>query len=69
MALKTLELLLRAGEVVSINGPASIRLESKKGTNARLSIMADESVLIDRPRVNPAAQQAAQGLNLNPGKA
>ena len=69
MALTTLALDLKAGETVSINGPASIRLESKSGTSARLSIMADESVQIDRPRANPAAQQAAQGLNLNPGPA
>ena len=62
MALKTLALDLKPGETVSLSGPASIRLEQKSGGNARLSIMADESVRIDRPRQNPAAQSAAMGI-------
>lgn len=69
MALKTLALDLKTGETVSIAGPASIRLEQKSGTSARLSIMADESVQIDRPRQSPAAQQAAMGINLPAGPA
>ena len=62
MALKTLAIDLKAGETVTLNGPASIRLEHKSGGNARLSIMADESVKIDRPQPNRAAQSAAMGI-------
>lgn len=62
MALKTLNLDLKVGETVTLTGPASVRLESKSGGMARLAIMADESVRIERPH-NPAAQQAAQGIN------
>lgn len=62
MALKTLNLDLKVGETVTLTGPASVRLESKSGALARLAIMADESVRIERPH-NPAAQQAAQGIN------
>lgn len=62
MALKTLSLDVRVGESVSISGPASVRLESKSGTSARLSVMADESVRIERAQAQPAAQQAARGV-------
>jgi hypothetical protein len=62
MALKTLSLDLRVGETVTLSGPASIRLESKSGTMARVSVMADESVKIDRPGPAPAARQAALGV-------
>lgn len=61
MALKTLSVDVRVGETVTIGGPASIRLEAKSGGTARLSIMADESVKIARPR-NPAADQARAGI-------
>ena len=62
MALKTLTVDVRVGETVTVSGPASIRLESKSGGLARLSVMADESVKIGRPDPNPAAQQAARGV-------
>lgn len=62
MALKTLTLDVRVGETVTMSGPASVRVEQKSGSSARLSIMADESVKIDRPGANPAAQQAALGI-------
>lgn len=65
MTLKTLSLDVRVGESVSISGPASIRLESKSGTSARLSVMADESVRIERAQAQPAAQQAAIGIIAN----
>lgn len=45
-----------------MTGPASIKLENKTGNQARLSIMADESVKIERPMANPAAQQAVMGI-------
>lgn len=62
MALKTLTVDVRVGETVTMTGPASIKLENKTGSQARLSIMADESVKIERPMVNPAAQQAVMGI-------
>ena len=62
MALKTLTVDVRVGETVTMTGPASIKLENKTGSQARLSIMADESVKIERPMANPAAQQAAMGI-------
>ena len=62
MALKTLTLDVRVGETVTLSGPASIRVEEKSGTSAKLAIMADDTVRIDRQRVNPAAQQAALGI-------
>lgn len=62
MALKTLTLDVRVGDTVTMTGPASIKLEAKSGGTARLSIMADESVKIERPMANPAAQQAAMGI-------
>lgn len=62
MALKVLTIDLRAGETVAVNGPASFRLESKSGSVARVSVMADESVKIDRPQPGPAAQQAVRGI-------
>jgi len=62
MALKTLNVNVRVGEAITMTGPASIKLESKSGSQARLAIMADESVKIDRPMANPAAQQAVMGI-------
>lgn len=62
MALKTLTVDVRMGETVTMTGPASIKLENKTGSVARLSIMADESVKIERPMANPAAQQAVMGI-------
>lgn len=62
MALKTLTLDVRVGETVTLSGPASIRVEEKSGNAAKLAIMADDSVRIERPRQNPAAQQAAMGI-------
>lgn len=65
MALKTLTLSLKAGQMVTLDGPGSIRLERKSGTVAQVSVMADESVRIETPGARAegdGARQAAKGI-------
>lgn len=60
MALKTLTIDLKVGQTIQVSGPAAIKLESKSGTQARLSVMADESVVIERPDKNQGGHKWAQ---------
>lgn len=63
MAKTTIAIELRAGESLAVSGPAAIRLESKSGGVARLSVTADEGVRIDRPqRQKSGAEQARMGV-------
>ena len=64
MALKTLHVNLREGETLTVSGQASFRLESKAagGNAVRVSVMADESVTINRPEKNRGAQMATMGV-------
>lgn len=60
MALQTLTIDLKVGQTIQVSGPAAIKLESKSGTKARLAVMADESVAIDRPSKEDSGQKFAQ---------
>lgn len=60
MALKTLTIDLKVGQTIQVSGPAAIKLESKSGTQARLAVMADESVAIDRPSKDAGGHRLAQ---------
>lgn len=61
MALKTLSITIKVGEVITVNGPASLKLESRSGNSAQLSVMADESVRIDRPGTTAGSDLAKRG--------
>jgi len=61
MALKTLSITIRVGESITVSGPASMRLESRSGASAKLSVMADESVRIERPNARAGSELAKQG--------
>lgn len=66
MALKTLSITVRVGEAININGPASLKLESRSGNSAKLSVMADESVRIDRPNSQAGSDLAKRGTRAPP---
>lgn len=61
MALKTLSITIKVGETIAVTGPASFKLESRSGANAKLAVMADESVRIERPGANAGSEFAKQG--------
>lgn len=61
MALKTLSITIKPGETVSVSGPASFKLESRSGAGAKLAVMADESVRIERPGGLAGSAFAQQG--------
>lgn len=59
---KKLHIELRVGETFTING-ATVTLAEKSGQRARLVVLADASVAIDRPgrkaQTQPSAQECA----------
>jgi hypothetical protein len=62
----SLSIELRTGESVAVSGPARITLEEKSGGRARLRIVADEGVSIDRPQRQVSGADLAQ-KGLRPG--
>jgi hypothetical protein len=53
METTSLTIDLRAGETVSVDGPAEFRLIEKTGTRAKIMVVADKSVTINRPQKSP----------------
>lgn len=51
---------LRVGESVSVSGPAKITLQEKSGGRARLKIVADEGVTIERSQKQASGADLAQ---------